>query len=88
MATLAAVYEELGAPAPTALFVAARKRGLNVTREQARQFTMRRASGRSSTPPNRQRERSSPRMSTVDIRPISSISRMTGMARRRTSSWW
>jgi len=42
MATLAAIYEELGAPAPTALYVAARKRGLNVTREQARQFKMRR----------------------------------------------
>ena len=42
MTTLAEVYKELGAPAATALFVAARKRGLNVTREQARQFTMRR----------------------------------------------
>jgi hypothetical protein len=42
MATLASIYEELGAPAPTALFVAARKRGLNVSREEARQFTMRR----------------------------------------------
>mgnify|MGYP000606486524 FL=1 len=42
MATLSAVYDELGAPGPTALFVAARKRGLNVTRDEAKKFTARR----------------------------------------------
>jgi len=34
------LYTELGAPAPLALFIAARKRGLNVTREEARQLTL------------------------------------------------
>jgi len=39
MVTLREVYEELGAPAPLALFIAARRRGLNISRLEARRFT-------------------------------------------------
>ncbi len=39
-AELRALFQELGPPNAVALYVAARKRGLQVTREQARQMTI------------------------------------------------
>ena len=51
MATLRDLYMELGAPAPQALFIAARRRGLNVTREEVRQFTAKRGARQIFTAP-------------------------------------
>ena len=39
-APLRALFQEMGSPSALALYIAARKRGLQVTREQARQMTI------------------------------------------------